>query len=375
LAVTLDDLLVVDPNENVSRLQAIKATPSNPSADAMLRLVGKQKTIEATGVLGVDLSWFSGNYQRALFHQVRESSAARLRELAEPRRRAALVCFLWQSYRDAVDQAVDMFDKLLVRTLTQAQNELDQQLSQQRQTIQVSLAALRSLSRVILDDSIPDGELRARLFAEVPREELSACAEEVGEWVIGKRSDPFHGLVRRHGTLRKFSPAFLRALDFIQDAAGEPTACLRALQMLKQLNADGRRKLPANAPIDFVSQRLKPIVGDGDGIDRRAWECALLVKLRDELKAGNLSVRYSKRFARLDDFFIDDRRWKAMRDDFFHHSGLPSDPKQAPGYLTHRLGDAYDNFLKTAPTNSYAMMDEQGWHLSADSGDKRHKIA
>ena len=31
--------------------------------------------------------------------------------------------------------------------------------------------------------------------------------------------------------------------------------------------------------------------------------------------------------------------------------------------LTHRLGDAYDNFLKTAPTNSYAVMDEQGWHL------------
>jgi hypothetical protein len=38
--------------------------------------------------------------------------------------------------------------------------------------------------------------------------------------------------------------------------------------------------------------------------------------------------------------------------------------------LTHRLGDAYDNFLKTAPTNSYAVMDEQGWHLSADSGEK-----
>ena len=25
----------------------------------------------------------------------------------------------------------------------------------------------------------------------------------------------------------------------------------------------------------------------------RAWECALLVKLRDELKAGNLSVHYN----------------------------------------------------------------------------------
>src|SRR5262249_48054653 len=153
LAVIVDHLLVVGPNENISRLQIIKANPSKPSADAMLRLVGKLKAIEATGVLGVDLSWLSGNYQRALFHQVRNQSAARLRELAGPRRGAALVCFLWQSYRDAVDQAVDMFDKLLVRPSTQAQNELDQHLSRQRQAIQVSLATLRSLSRVILDDS------------------------------------------------------------------------------------------------------------------------------------------------------------------------------------------------------------------------------
>src|ERR1700737_3569838 len=38
-AVTLDDLLVVGPDENVSGLQTIKANPSKPSVDAMLRLV------------------------------------------------------------------------------------------------------------------------------------------------------------------------------------------------------------------------------------------------------------------------------------------------------------------------------------------------
>jgi hypothetical protein len=35
--------------------------------------------------------------------------AASRDQLADPRRRAALVCFLWQSYRDAIDQAVDMW--------------------------------------------------------------------------------------------------------------------------------------------------------------------------------------------------------------------------------------------------------------------------
>jgi hypothetical protein len=75
---------------------------------------------------------------------------------------------------------------------------------------------------------------------------------------------------------------------------------------------------------------LKPIVINHGEIDRRAWECALLLKLRDELKAGNLSVRYSKRFARLEEVFIDDLRWQGIREDFFRRSGLPSDRTRRP---------------------------------------------
>jgi len=66
LAGTLEDLLVVKPDENSSGLQAIKANPSKPSVDAMLTLLDKLRVIEATGVLGVDLLWLNGNYQRAL---------------------------------------------------------------------------------------------------------------------------------------------------------------------------------------------------------------------------------------------------------------------------------------------------------------------
>ena len=57
----------------------------------MQSLADKLTAIEATGVLKVDLSWLNANYQRALFHYVRKCSADRLREVARPRRLAALV--------------------------------------------------------------------------------------------------------------------------------------------------------------------------------------------------------------------------------------------------------------------------------------------
>jgi len=46
-----------------------------------------------------------GDLPAAFARIVRNSSADRLRELARPRRHAALVCFLWQSCRDAVANA------------------------------------------------------------------------------------------------------------------------------------------------------------------------------------------------------------------------------------------------------------------------------
>ena len=131
-ARALDDLLEVKEGGAISGLQAIKANPARPSPAAMQGLADKLDAIEATGVLEVDLSWLNANYQRALFHYVRKCSADRLREVARPRRLAALACFLRQSYRDAVDQAVDMFDKFLTRTHTRAEHELDDQMRGQR---------------------------------------------------------------------------------------------------------------------------------------------------------------------------------------------------------------------------------------------------
>jgi hypothetical protein len=112
---TINRLLDIQPGETVSALQKIKANPAKSSAPAMNALMHKMAAIEATGILGIDLSWLNANYQRAMFHYVRKCTADRLRELTGPRRLATLTCFLRQNYRDTIDQAVDMFDKIIIR--------------------------------------------------------------------------------------------------------------------------------------------------------------------------------------------------------------------------------------------------------------------
>jgi len=190
IAHTLDDLLVIDRAQAVSPLQRIKENPSKPSAGGMQALIDKLTAIERTGVLRVDISWLSRNYQRALFHYARKASADRLRDLARTRRHATLVCFLWQSYSDAVDQAVDMFDKLLTRTASSAQKKLDEQMIRQRKLVRNSLSALRTIGCVLLDESVDDAHVRSTLFERVSKETLSEYVDDVEQWVTGKNSDP-----------------------------------------------------------------------------------------------------------------------------------------------------------------------------------------
>ncbi|MDP6702349.1 MAG: Tn3 family transposase, partial [Candidatus Latescibacteria bacterium] len=93
--------------------------------------------------------------------------------------------------------------------------------------------------------------------------------------------------------------------------------------------------------------------------------------MRDELKAGNLSVAHSKRFGHFDDFFIGDATWTPQRTAFFSRAELPSNPADVAGYLHQRLGRAYDQFLASAPQNSFATLDENGWQLSTDPAKKK----
>ena len=156
----------------------------------MNALMHKMAAIEATGILGIDLSWLNANYQRAMFHYVRKCTADRLREVTGPRRLATLTCCLRQSYRDTSDQAVDMFDKIIIRMQADTARELDDQMCHQRKTIKVALSSLRALGEIILDDDIDDVALRPKLFAAVPRDKLQEQVAGLHDWCRAREAMP-----------------------------------------------------------------------------------------------------------------------------------------------------------------------------------------
>ena len=180
----LDALIAVDDDQPHSPLNRIKASSSNSSVGGMKRLLARLELIEATGVLGVDVGWVNGNYQRILFHSVRTASADRVRRMAAPRRHLALVCFLHQAWRDTLDQAVDMYGKLLDRNRKRVEDRLDDMLKAQRHAVDRIVQRYRRLGAVLLDPDVADDELRARLLSTVPEAQLRPFRRRVA---VGRR--------------------------------------------------------------------------------------------------------------------------------------------------------------------------------------------
>jgi hypothetical protein len=190
-------------------------------------------------------------------------------------------------------------------------------------------------------------------------------------WLTGKYSHVFNLVVQRYTYLRhaERAPTLLQHLNFRLQESTQSTL-VAAIQLLRDLNQENKRKLPADAPLDFIPKSLRSLVEKEGEVSRPAWECALLTAVRDEIRAGNIYVAHSKRFGRFDDFFMTDSQWENQREGFFQRAGLPIKAEDVPPYLTQRLQQAYDRFLETLPQNNYAKVNEHGWQLSVDSAEK-----
>ncbi len=366
----LDQLLVTE-NNAYSMLHSLKQPPGLPSPSAFNKLAARIEVIEDTGILAIDLSWLNNNFQRSLARFARQCTIFRLRQLKPERRYAVLVCFLNQLYQDTFDTVVEMYDKLVNKVYNRADNEIDDFMKKRRRQVRLSLIRYKSILDVLLNEEINKADVLPTIFDNIDPQLLKTEQEELNLYLNSQYHDTFHRVVARYSYIRQFTPALFKNLQLQAEPDSESNDdLLAAVNVINQMNEEGRHKLPDNVPIDFIPKKMKAMVMQGKKLNKAAWECALMTAVRDQIKSGNLSVQHSKRFATLDAFFIPYPEWADKREAFFARAGLPVNPDEVEGYLTKRLNKAYDDFLQGLPQNSYVQVDEKGWQVSSDPSEK-----
>ena len=67
-------------------------------------------------------------------------------------------------------------------------------------------------------------------------------------------------------------------------------------------------------PLDFAPTALQPLIRHNGVTDRRRWESALFLKVRDEIQTGNLAIDGAKNFGRFEAFFLPTAQWEQVRE-------------------------------------------------------------
>ena len=358
----LDALIAIDDDQPHSPLNRIKASSSNPSVGGMKRLLARLELIEATGVLEVDVGWVNGNYQRILFHSVRTASADRVRRMAPPRRHLALVCFLHQAWRDTLDQAVDMYGKLLDRNRKLVEGRLDDMLKAQRQAVDRIVQRYRRLGAVLLDPEVGDDELRPDCCRPCRRNRLQKDQSDLANWTRGDRRARFEQTAERHAGLNQFAAPFLSRMKFVDEQGEGTSPTLAALRAYREHRAAGRRGVPPDAPLDFAPTALQPLIRRDGVTDRRRWESALFLQVRDEIQTGNLAIDGAKNFGRFEAFFLPADHWEQVRDAFWARTGFPVDPRRG-GRALEGAGSRTRSTTswKVLPTTGRSRSTTRGW--------------
>ena len=185
-----------------------------------------------------------------------------------------------------------------------------------RQTIARStnekLRMFRELGRVLLDTAIDDAAVRAVSFARVPEAVLQGGGRRHLALIRPRQDGAIDFFGTRYSTIRQFAPAFLQTLTF--HAHGPDDTVLQAVEVIRTLDrAPTRRPIPREAPMGLVTDTWRPYIREPDGsISRRYYELCTLWHLRSALRAGNIWVAHSRRYANPETYLIPPSRVAAL---------------------------------------------------------------
>ena len=340
----LDNLLVPDSPGERTPLGWLRRPATANSPRALLEVLEKLRQLQNWDVPTWDLSALNPNRLKMLARLGCKYSNHDLKRMGPERRYPILLAFLKRTFTDALDEAADIFGECLAGAHKRAKRALHEHNQAIADATQEKVRLFHRVGQLVLDDSIENDELRQEIFRRISPLELSAAVDEAEEIMRPKGS-----CAQKECSTSTFSTAgsatcassataeFLDVMPLKANRGGR--AVMKGIDLLQEMNAGRKRKVPAGAPRRFVPKRWQPFVfPDGDGeIDRHGWEFCLLSELRGRLRSGDVYVQHSRRHADPESYLIPEKEWPQIKGEVCEQLGLTASGRER---LSERAGEA-----------------------------------
>lgn len=186
----------------------------------------------------------------------------------EPQRRyATLVALTLERRATVTDEIIDLHDRIMSRLFNAAKNKHHQQFQAAGHAINDKVRPYALIGQALLDAKAQGADAFEAIETVMSWPAFEASVAEAQRLAQPDDFDFLHRIADGYATLRRYAPEFLSVLQLRAAPAAQDV--LDAINMLRTLNADNARKVPADAPIAFVKKRWAKLVITAAGIDRR----------------------------------------------------------------------------------------------------------
>ena len=298
----LEALLVVSDEQDRTRLAWVREWPEAPRQRNLVALVERLQAVRKLGV---------GSDREKRIHRARYAAIAReisvlvprdIWRFDAPRRLATLVVFAREMEAILTDAALAMFDRMLGSIFRRADRAHKDNVVDRAKTLDASTRALLGMAKAMLAAKAKNEDQVAAVERALGWERLKTLVSEAEAAVAETRPDNLGEFVERYMSVRRMSPLILGAFSFRSWKDNDPL--LAALDVVRDLHASGAKKLPPHPPTSFLRPVWRKLVKTESGIDRRAYEVAVMMALRERLQSGDVWVEGSRTFRAFDDFLL-----------------------------------------------------------------------
>ena len=339
---SLDQLLEVRVGGGQSTLAWLRQTAYAATTGNFPKLIERLSLVRALGIEPERASRVHQNYWLKLAREGGQSTVQHLAELEPLRRYATLTALVLELKATLTDEALRMFEHLVGQLFKKSERTHAEQFHASGKSINEKVRLYARVGQALIQARFSGGDVFAAIEAVLPWPKFESTVAEAQTLAQPEAFDFLALLDDRYSSVRKFAPLLLAHFEF--HAAPAAAELLQALDLLRDLNASGKRTLPEHVPTGFVKPRWRPSVFPSSGVDRHFYELCALGELRDRLRAGDIWVTGSRQYRDFETYLIPAATFKAMQKE-----PLPLDvDTQLPAYLTECRQRLEDNLTTVA---------------------------
>lgn len=306
----LDDIVFLHSNKLKGKtiLGCLKKPIGAPSPDNFLKAIDKLEYIRLIKLESINLSDLHPNKINKIYSLGQRYEPLAFREFNADKRHALLAVFLLNLSKDLIDKSFEIHDRLIITLMAKGRKAQEELQKQNGKKINEKIIQFTNIGQALIKAKENNLDPYKVIEEIMDWSTLVKSIEEDKTLTRPEDYDYLDLLHRRYSFLRRYTPKLLKVLEFKSTKSNEPI--LESIKIIKYLNESGKRKVPENSPVDFISKRWKNHVFEKDGsINRHYYEMALLTELRDRVKAGDISISGSKQYKDFEDYLLSKNEW------------------------------------------------------------------